>query len=235
VVYGRPASHALFAATTPDPGTVAWEPLGGGVSFDLRSAYTYGVTARAGSPRAAVQLARYIAYWERGRGQPWRIVAYAEVGSPAATDQSVRRIDPPDAARVLSKPMAEAVANVRAADSLFSDLGDRVGTASAFSSNVDEYGAVFGSPALVVGPRAVEEYLKAQGRSSSLSWRPVYASVAESLDLAFTIGDYTTTSRGASGAAIQRFGKYLTVWKRQRDGSWKFMIDGGNATPAKPE
>ncbi len=235
IVYGWPASQALFAASKSAPDAVTWEPIGGGVSQDLYSGYTYGVTARAGSPPATVRLERYIAYWERGRGQPWRIVAYAEVGAPPTTDPLARRIDPPDAAKVLPKPIAAAVANVRATDSLFSDLADRLGTAAAFAANADEYGAVFGSPALAVGPKQIADFLGLAGRSSSLSWRPVYANVAGSLDLGFTIGDYTSTSRGASGAAIQRFGKYLTVWQRQRDGSWKFMIDGGNSTPAKPE
>lgn len=236
-VYGRDAVRTLLAAGPALPGSRTWQPLGGGISFDLRSAYTYGVAARVAPPKAEIQLERYIAYWERGagRGEPWRIIAYAEVGSPPATGLTVERVDPPDLGKVLSKPAVAAVDKVRATDSLFSDLADRMGVPFAFSDNADDYGAVFGSPALVVGPRAIREYFDSQRSASSLSWRPIYSSVAGSLDLAFTIGDYTTTSRGTSGAAIQRFGKYLTVWKREKDGTWKFMIDGGNATPAKPE
>jgi ketosteroid isomerase-like protein len=51
--------------------------------------------------------------------------------------------------------------------------------------------------------------------------------------LGFTVGEYTLTGRGPTGAAVQRFGKYLTVWKRQPNGSWKFAVDGGNGSPAK--
>jgi ketosteroid isomerase-like protein len=234
-VYGRDSVRALLTATKAGSNMPHWEPLSGGVSYDLRSAYTYGATVRVGAASGEVRFERYIAYWERQRGGPWRITAYAEIDGPAATGAAVARIDPPDAGRELPRPIADAVAKVRATDSLFSDLADRAGIPAAFAENVDEYGAVFGEPALVVGPKAVQQHFAAQGSASSLSWRPVYASVAGSLDLGFTIGEYTATSRGASGAAIQRFGKYLTVWKREADGSWKFMIDGGNLTPAKPE
>jgi ketosteroid isomerase-like protein len=70
---------------------------------------------------------------------------------------------------------------------------------------------------------------------TSLTWRPVYAWVTSSRDLGFTVGESVATGRGPSGAAVQRFGKYLSVWQKQRDGTWKFVVAGGNATPAKSE
>src|ERR1051325_4010607 len=82
-VYTRDAARTILnAARAVQGGTVSWEPLGGGVSDDLRSGYTFGVTARTGSGTPTIRLERYIAYWERARGQPWRIVAYAEGGPP---------------------------------------------------------------------------------------------------------------------------------------------------------
>jgi ketosteroid isomerase-like protein len=122
---------------------------------------------------------------------------------------------------------------VRAADSLFSDLAYRMGTAFAFSNTAAENGVVFGTPQLVVGPDAIRSFYAVQETSTSLTWRPVFAVVAGSRDLGFTIGEYIATGRGPSGAAVQRFGKYLTVWKLQRDGVWKFVVDGGNSTPAR--
>ena len=233
-VYGRKAARALVdAAAEPASTGLSWQPLGGGVSRDLRSAYTFGIGARVGSRNPAVRLDRYIAYWTRLRGQPWRISAYAEVGDSPATvvGLSGGRTLPP--AHSEPKAITDAIAKIQATDSVFSDLADRMGIAFAFAANVDPYGAVFGNPELVVGPKAVAKFYSSQGGSSSLSWHPLYADVAGSLDLGFTIGEYSVTSRGASGAAVQHFGKYLTVWKRQPDGTWKFVIDGGNATPAK--
>ena len=232
--YGRDAARTLFtAANQPSPHALTWQPLGGGVSYDLRSAYTFGIAARGA--QTGTKLERYIAFWQRGRSQPWRIVAYAEVNGLAGVEVSLTadQLSPP--VRPLSREATEAAARIRGVDSLFSDLADRMGTAYAFSNTVARYGAVFGGTRLVVGPDAINEFYSTQNGGTALTWRPVYGSVAASGDLGFTIGEYIATGRGPSGAAVQRFGKYLTVWQRQSDGSWKFVVDGGNPTPARAE
>ncbi len=231
-IYGIDAIRALFAANPETSGTsIHWQPLGGGIANDASSGYTYGIAARV-TPRAPVRLERYIAYWRRQSRQPWRIVAYAEVGAPPATEGSgpVDRLTP--AAPTLPRPQAQARNAVRAADSLFADLAYRMGTGYAFAATVAADGVIFGNPQLVIGPQAVQEFFSG-GAGASLSWQPVYASVSSSRDLGFTIGEYTSTIRGPTGAAVQRFGKYLTVWRLQADGTWKFVVDGGNTTPAR--
>ncbi len=231
--YGIEAIRALLTASPDSPGTKAsWQPLGGSVSDDLRSAYTFGTIARA-TPNSPIHFERYIAYWKRDAGQAWRIVAYAEINGPMAPEPTVIPESPPPAQAPLAKPLAEARSQVFAADSAFADLGYRMGTAYAFSNSVAPDGVVFGNPQLLIGPQAIQEFFSSRGTESSLSWRPVYAAVAGSRDLGFTVGEYTLTGRGPTGAAVQRFGKYLTVWKRQPNGSWKFVVDGGNGSPAK--
>ncbi len=234
-VYGRNAVRTVLSA--PDIGGDAiaqsWQPLGGGVSYDLRSAYTFGVAVYARPQSRRVQVDRYIAFWHRDPRQPWRIAAYAEIGPETASETSFTadQLTPPT--RTMSRDLADATAHMRAADSSFADLADRMGVAYAFSNTVAPDGMVFGNPQLVIGPVAVNKYYLAHGGGSSLTWHPVYASVAGSNDLGFSVGEYVVTGRGPTGAAVQRFGKYLTVWERQVDGTWKFVVDGGNETPAR--
>lgn len=64
----------------------------------------------------------------------------------------------------------------------------------------------------------------------SLTWDPVYAEVSASGELGYTVGRYTT-SVGAGDAASTEQGTYLTVWRRQDDGSWKVQADIGNPAP----
>ena len=232
VIYGLAAVRILLPATNP-PGitTTAWQPLGGGVSNDLYSAYTFGVAARVapGDGSVPIQFARYIAYWRRATKSPWRIVAYAEIGQAATGDAPTLAPDqltPPT--EMMTEKRAEAREAVRSADSSFADLAIRMGLPFAFSNTAAPAAVVFGDPELAVGPEGIRAYFAARPGGSSLSWRPVYASVAGSRDLGFTVGAYVSTGRGPSGATVQRFGKYLTVWQRQHDGSWRFVVDGGS-------
>jgi ketosteroid isomerase-like protein len=231
--YGVDAIRALLRASPDSPGTkVSWQPLGGGISDDLLSAYTFGVTARA-APAAPIHFERYIACWTRERGRPWQIAAYAEINGPVAPEPTVIPELPPPPAPSLPKAQADARDKVRSADSAFADLGYRMGTAFAFSNTAAPEAVMFGNPQLVIGPRAMDSFLSGRGAESSLSWHPVFAAVAGSRDLGYTIGEYTSTGRGPTGAAVQRFGKYLTVWRRQPNGVWKFVVDGGNGSPGR--
>jgi ketosteroid isomerase-like protein len=240
VAFGLAATRALLGAAGDAPTTrMFWQPLGGGVSGDLRAAYTFGVAVRAAAA-APPQFGRYIAFWERQRNGPWRIAAYTEVNGPvsAAPREPAARASDGDVAPSETQPAASAAvaeerSRLRAADSSFSDLSYRMGVAYAFANTAAPDGVVFGDPQLVIGARAIEEYLGARAGQSSLVWQPVFAWVAASTDLGFTIGETTSTGLGASGAAVQRMGKYLTVWKRQSDGTWKFVVDGGNPGPPR--
>ena len=59
----------------------------------------------------------------------------------------------------------------------------------------------------------------------SLKWWPVWAGIAQSGDLGFTTGPYTSGE--------QRFGSYFTVWAKQADGTWRWIFDGGPRSETK--
>ena len=67
-----------------------------------------------------------------------------------------------------------------------------------------------------------------------LDWWPVYAGIARSGDLGFTTGPFV-----AGSGERQGHGWYLTIWKRQADGSWRWVLDHGPPTrepaPCGPE
>lgn len=58
---------------------------------------------------------------------------------------------------------------------------------------------------------------------TSLAWGPEFAGVSAAGDFGFTAGPFN-----GDGAA---FGYYLTVWRKQADGSWKWLFEGGVDTP----
>lgn len=69
-----------------------------------------------------------------------------------------------------------------------------------------------------------------------LTWWPAYADVSRAGDLGYTTGPYEFREK-PSDARPAGTGHYFTVWRRQPDGSWKFVLDLGirHAAPAAPE
>ncbi len=50
----------------------------------------------------------------------------------------------------------------------------------------------------------------------------------EALFMGYTIGTYELTVE-QDGASMVTVGKYVTLWKKQADGSWKVVVDCFNA------
>ena len=62
-----------------------------------------------------------------------------------------------------------------------------------------------------------------------IAWTPEIAEVSSGADLGYTIGSYHMELDGPDGAPTAVDGKYLTVWQKQRDGSWKVVADTFNS------
>ena len=63
--------------------------------------------------------------------------------------------------------------------------------------------------------------------SYSLAWTPLKAELAKSGELGYTYGTYER-KRIVDGKPVTETGKYVTIWRRQKDGSWKVIVDMGN-------
>lgn len=59
----------------------------------------------------------------------------------------------------------------------------------------------------------------------TFTWEPELAEVAAAGDMGWTVGSYRVTAIGEDGQPIERTGRYVTVWQRQDDGSWKVALD----------
>ena len=66
----------------------------------------------------------------------------------------------------------------------------------------------------------------------SLTWAPVKADMAASGDMGYTYGNYELKSKDKDGQLVTHYGKYASIWKKQKDGSWKVVLDMGNSGPA---
>ncbi len=68
-------------------------------------------------------------------------------------------------------------------------------------------------------------------QGTSLTWTPLKAEMAASGDLGYTYGNYIYTAKNKDGKIVTSYGKYTSIWKKQKDGQWKVVVDMGNSSP----
>jgi ketosteroid isomerase-like protein len=107
------------------------------------------------------------------------------------------------------------------------------GWASWFAADGRQYQAA----GYVDGRAAIQEAMvPAFGDSARrLRWEPDTAIVAASGDLAYTLGHWQSVAVGTTGDSVLGRGNYVTIWRRQSDGTWKVVVDIGNqGAPSEP-
>ncbi len=68
-------------------------------------------------------------------------------------------------------------------------------------------------------------------KNNRLLWTPVGADISASGDLGYTYGTFEFHAKDKDGKPVVQYGKYTSIWKQQKDGSWKVVLDMGNASP----
>jgi len=112
----------------------------------------------------------------------------------------------------------------------FSRLSEEKGIREAFAAFIADDGILF-RPRAVVGKKWMQEHpLPPSNNHPLLTWQPIYAFMSRSGDLGYTTGpwQYKSDSKDAKPSA---FGNFMTIWKRQSDGSWRFVLDLGISNP----
>jgi ketosteroid isomerase-like protein len=113
-------------------------------------------------------------------------------------------------------------------DREFSEKSVKEGMFRAFLSYIADDGVILRDNSLPSrGIETLRQYYSGKSDSAFiLSWEPVYEKIAENGDIGYTYGIWTNTIK-ASGEKSQ--GTYVTVWQKQEDGSWKFVLDTGTS------
>lgn len=80
----------------------------------------------------------------------------------------------------------------------------------------------------ISGYDAVKKFLEEGDANFQLTWAPLYADIGASLDLGYTYGIYTLVFKDETGIEQTRLGTYVSIWKLDKSGKWKFVLDTGN-------
>jgi ketosteroid isomerase-like protein len=174
---------------------------------------------------------RNTAFWTRDGAGEWRVAAWVITGGgPNPPAVAPRGCESPTYASYGGFPKTSVAAGraaLLAVDSAFSARSVAEGGGPSFGAYVADDGAVLGGEKEMACGRSAVTREFSSIAPGALAWQPRIADIAASGDLGFTVGVATFTGRTQT-----TYTKYLTVWKRQRSGEWRFVADGGNGAPA---
>lgn len=133
---------------------------------------------------------------------------------------------------------AGAKEDMMAADKAFSDMSVAKGPHASFLAYMaDDVRLYDGATPPIIGKAAVADYYakNPQSPDDRLEWTPLEADASPDGVLGFTRGTWIYTGKNADGSAAKATGYYVTEWKRQADGQYKFVLDigGSDKKPAK--
>ena len=115
---------------------------------------------------------------------------------------------------------------------------DEAMSKAATAKDVDGTVAFYSDDAVVMPPNAerattkeaIRKIWKDMLTDTKLSWKATKIEVAKSGDLASASGTYEVTMNDVvTGKPVNDRGKYLQVWEKQADGSWKCGADIWNS------
>lgn len=120
-----------------------------------------------------------------------------------------------------------------AAENAFSAMAQEKGLLAAFEHfAAPDVAFIDTDPRQYRGLAAVRQRMGQDQPGVKLTWTPSFTDVSDDGTLGYNYGRYESRRPGPDGKEIVRGGFFLTIWKRQPDGSWKYVMDTG--APDRP-
>jgi ketosteroid isomerase-like protein len=233
VLRGTAQLRAPYLARYGGGSSYAWRPLHALASTDGAFGCTLGFatfTSSADSTHSA-RAGSYITCWRRGADGRWLIAGHqrTENASPApGVGAEAAFSHAPHSAT--ERGTSSALTEAQDADAAFAKLGrEAAGPGPAFMEFAAD-DAIF--PGSIPAPHGKAEIGKAFAdypRERVLWWDPSRDLGAAAGGLAFTIGNASNRLR-ADGMELT-WSHYFTVWRKEPDGSWRWVLDLGSARP----
>jgi ketosteroid isomerase-like protein len=125
-----------------------------------------------------------------------------------------------------SKAIDSAKQNILSIEKEFSDYVQKEGISAGFNKYAAEDAVANRNGNLIRGREKIHEFYETtRSKKDKLEWTAEFADVATSGDMAYTYGNYVYTAYDSIGKAREFKGVFHTVWKKQKDGTWKFVYD----------
>lgn len=144
----------------------------------------------------------------------------------------------PPAASTAPDPMADPT--MKAGKAFLFDLEARFAKdvsargGAGFADWFAEDGVALGNGAApLVGKVAIARSATWTPQAYQLTWKPTDGMMGPSGDMGYTWGHFEGRSKDVNGNPVTTSGRYMTIWRKQADGSWKVVLDAGSTEPAE--
>jgi ketosteroid isomerase-like protein len=112
------------------------------------------------------------------------------------------------------------------ADRRFSKMSEEKGMKAAFIEYIDSNGVLLRPGRLpIAGADAVDFLIQQNDTEYTMTWEPRNGVIAKSGELGYTYGVYALRP-SVKDTII--YGTYVSIWKKEKGGTWKFVLDSGN-------
>jgi ketosteroid isomerase-like protein len=216
------------------PILVEWEPTFADVAQAGDLGYTTGpVTMIDQSPqKRPTRYGTYFSIWKKQADRSWKVVLDAGTDGPVgATPQtSVFKSTHPSLWKSSTKlSLGAARASLMDLDRALLSSAEAKGLTDTFLASLADEARLHRSGHFpFIGKEAIRGFLSQ--KEVDLSWQPISSDVSQSEDLGYSYGSYK--SKQLKTNEIEE-GYYVRVWKRDRQGDWKVVLDTHSPVPTQ--
>lgn len=106
----------------------------------------------------------------------------------------------------------------------FAKLAREEGLYKAFNYYAADDAVILRQDSLIKGKINIDLFYQNK-HSKGLDWKPDFVDVDTAGELGYTYGHYVFTYKDSIGNSIENKGIFHTIWKRQANGTWRFVWD----------
>ena len=151
-------------------------------------------------------------------------LAHAQLLTPQPQQSTANPFDP------TMKPGKAVLLDLEA--KFAKDVSERGG--AAFTTWFADDGVALSNGAVpLIGKVAIARASAWQAKDYHLTWTPTDAVMGPSGDMGYTWGHYEGRGKDNNGNPVLTSGRYMTIWRKESDGTWKVVLDAGAAEPAE--
>lgn len=121
----------------------------------------------------------------------------------------------------------DAKKEIADAEKAFEAMAKEKGIAEAFAYYADSNAVIKRrNDSLIKGKEGIRNfYADDFYKTASVTWSPDFIETSPDGGLGYTYGQYLWQSKDSTGKVNEIRGIFHTVWKKQKDGSWRYVWD----------